>query len=82
MLIEKWNCCQKALVNALMRCEGRAVLYSPVVRCQSLTKPMPLYCELYSASLFLPTWVEQDGQCGPEFGIIIPLSPRRRLELA
>ena len=61
VLIEKWNCCQKALVNALMRCEGRAVLYSPVIRCQSLSKPMPLCCELYSASMFLPTWVGQDG---------------------
>ena len=52
----------EAFSNVVVRREGGGqVFYSPMIRYQSFSEPVPLYCELHRVSFFLPPWVGLDG---------------------
>ena len=46
------NCCQEAFSDVVVRCGGGEVFYSPMIRSQSFSEPVPLDWELQKCFSF------------------------------
>ena len=93
-VLGKQNGCKQAFRNVVVRCGGGGeVFYSPVIRFESFSEPLPLECELHTGFSVLltsqafhpPTQVRQDDWSGLGYHIRVhsshlPYRGQRRLE--